>query len=397
MRATGQAKSLTGPLQEHERRLVAARAILGEWLGGSGGGWQDSGGVWPGIKLIQGSPAAEGDPEHGVSRGRLLPNHTILGDAEAPESVRRHLQDSLVLVHGGMAQNVGPILEMVTEKYLLRSEAEWAARQDAIGILDQVLGALRSDDVRRVGSLTTRNFFGPLQTIIPWASTAYTETLIDRVRKQFGDDFWGFWMLGGMSGGGMGFIFAPHQKPAAQQFLADTMRQAKQELQTGLPFAMEPVVYDFAINPRGTFAELLDGDRALLPASYYTLMAPQWLRTDPRHLTPLRRAELDRFGAACRTRPELADVVETLFDRLLPRRRGRPRARRQPGPAAAESHDPGRRRGARIGPPAPPGQPGAGPRRHGAERRPDLGNGDRKIPPPLRSRVGGAAGRHRHP
>jgi len=53
MRATGQAASLTGPLTEPERRLVAARAILGEWLGGSGGGWQDSGGVWPGIKLIE--------------------------------------------------------------------------------------------------------------------------------------------------------------------------------------------------------------------------------------------------------------------------------------------------------------------------------------------------------
>jgi len=26
-----------------------------------------------------------------------------------------------------MAQNVGPILEMVTEKYLLRSELEWNA------------------------------------------------------------------------------------------------------------------------------------------------------------------------------------------------------------------------------------------------------------------------------
>ncbi|HXG48482.1 MAG TPA: UTP--glucose-1-phosphate uridylyltransferase, partial [Methylomirabilota bacterium] len=50
MRATGQAASLTGPLQEGERRLVLARAILGEWLGGSGGGWQDSGGVWPGMK-----------------------------------------------------------------------------------------------------------------------------------------------------------------------------------------------------------------------------------------------------------------------------------------------------------------------------------------------------------
>jgi hypothetical protein len=49
MRATGQARSLMGALGEGERRLVAGRAILGEWLGGSGGGWQDSGGVWPGI------------------------------------------------------------------------------------------------------------------------------------------------------------------------------------------------------------------------------------------------------------------------------------------------------------------------------------------------------------
>jgi hypothetical protein len=322
MRATGQAKSLTGPLQEHERRLVAARAILGEWLGGSGGGWQDSGGVWPGIKLIQGSAAAEGDPEHGVSRGRLLPTHKILDEREAPQSVRKHLQDSLVLVHGGMAQNVGPILEMVTEKYLLRSEAEWAGRKRAIGILDEVLDALRTDDVKRVGQLTTRNFFEPIQSIIPWASNYYTELLIDRVRRKFGDDFWGFWMLGGMSGGGMGFIFASEHKGAAQKFLLDLMRQTKRELETALPFAMDPVVYDFAINPRGTFAELLEGERALLPASYYTLMAPQWLRTDPRELSPLRRAELDRFGAACRTHPELAGVVETLFDRLLPRGRG---------------------------------------------------------------------------
>src|SRR6266853_639408 len=77
MRATGQARSLTGALSEKERRLVAARAILGEWLGGSGGGWQDSGGIWPGIKLIHGVKAGERDPEFGISRGRLLPNHKI--------------------------------------------------------------------------------------------------------------------------------------------------------------------------------------------------------------------------------------------------------------------------------------------------------------------------------
>jgi hypothetical protein len=91
MRATGQAKSLTGGLAEPERRLVAARAILGEWLGGSGGGWQDSGGVWPGIKLIEGASAKEGDPEFGVSRGRLLPNHTVPGPIA---SRRRRAPDS---------------------------------------------------------------------------------------------------------------------------------------------------------------------------------------------------------------------------------------------------------------------------------------------------------------
>jgi hypothetical protein len=52
MRATGQIESLEGNLKESDRHLVAARAILGEWIGGSGGGWQDSGGVWPGIKVI---------------------------------------------------------------------------------------------------------------------------------------------------------------------------------------------------------------------------------------------------------------------------------------------------------------------------------------------------------
>src|SRR3954468_4308613 len=111
MRATGQAKSLTGMLSEDERRLVAARAILGEWIGGSGGGWQDSGGVWPGMKLITGAPARGGDPESGVSRGRLLPNHKILDQGDCSDATRQKLQDSLVLVHGGMAQNVGPILE----------------------------------------------------------------------------------------------------------------------------------------------------------------------------------------------------------------------------------------------------------------------------------------------
>ena len=161
MRATSQIHALTGSLEEHERRLVAARAILGEWLGGSGGGWQDSGGVWPGIKLIHGVKAGEGDPEFGISRGRLLPNHEIFNTDRVPQATREKLQQSLVLVHGGMAQDVGPILEMVTEKYLLRSETEWQGRRQAIGILDEVVGHLRTRRHRRRRRMHAEEFRRP--------------------------------------------------------------------------------------------------------------------------------------------------------------------------------------------------------------------------------------------
>ncbi len=339
MRATGQAKSLTGQLSESERRLVATRAILGEWLAGSGGGWQDSGGVWPGMKLITGVLAGEGDPESGISRGRLLPAHTIFDEADAPQRVREALQDSLILVHGGMAQNVGPILEMVTEKYLLRSEAEWQGRKDAMRVLDDIVVALKDttkparDAIKEIGALTTHNFFGPLQTIIPWASNLYTETIIDKAKAAFGDDFWGFWMLGGMSGGGMGFIVAPEIRDRAKDTLHKIMLNTKRELQHALPFAMDPVVYDFSINPNGTFAELLgehpsttpsslrdsgSAQDALMPQGYYAIHAPNLVKQDARALTPLRRADLERFANAARTRNDFGGMSKMLFDRLLP-------------------------------------------------------------------------------
>jgi hypothetical protein len=119
----------------------------------------------------------------------------------------------------------------------------------------------------------------------------------------------------------MGFIFAPERRVEAQTRLHETMLATKHALESALPFAMEPVVYDFAINDRGTFAELWVGDVALMPSGYYALTLPGMLHRDPQTLSPMRRAELDRFGAACRARPELGSVVQTLFDRLLPRTR----------------------------------------------------------------------------
>ena len=59
-----------------------------------------------------------------------------------------------------------------------------------------------------------------------------------------------------------------------------------------------------------------------MPPGYYTLIVPRLLQQDRRTLSALRRAELDRFGAACRAQPELRGMVQALFDQLLPRGTG---------------------------------------------------------------------------
>jgi UDP-N-acetylglucosamine pyrophosphorylase len=318
MRATGQTEQLTGMLLEEERRLVAARAILGEWLGGSGGGWQDSGGVWPGIKLIKGVEANNGDPEFSISKGRLLPLHTLLDKSSVSIETRAKIQDCLVIVHGGMAQDVGPILEMVTEKYLLRSDKEWEARKTAIRYFDEVVDKLKAGKIDEIGKFTQQNFEGPIQTIIPWSSNLYTETIIKLVQREFGEHFLGFWMMGGMSGGGMGFIFEPEYKTIGQESLRRIMSETKQKLIHAVAFAMEPVVYDFRINERGTYAVLDQNNEALLPSGYYTLTTPEVLKKEMNTLTSCQRIELEIIGKIYKEKPLFENFIPKLFERMIP-------------------------------------------------------------------------------
>ncbi len=322
MRATGQTESLEGPLTEDERRLVASRAILGEWLGGSGGGWQDSGGIWPGIKVIRGALASDGDPEYGVSRGCLLPRHELLGSGRVPESLRESLARSVVLVHGGMAQDVGPILEMVTEKYLLRDRDAWEARLELGRIFDQLIASLETGDVQQVGGCTTRNWDGPLKTIIPWVTNRFTETIIQRAKDRLGADFWGFLMLGGMSGGGMAFFVAPHRRDRFRDGILEIMRRTKGELDEAIPFAMDPVVYDFRINDNGSVAMLRTGGEATMPPRYYAVQVPALSRL-PRDQVPLsRRTDLDNFISRSDDSRELLRVLRVMVNHLFPARGG---------------------------------------------------------------------------
>lgn len=317
MRATGQTQTLEGGLQESERRLVASRAILGEWIGGSGGGWQDSGGVWPGIKAIQGTFAQDGDPESGISRGTLLPRHRVLqGDDIHPEMGEK-IMNSLVLMHGGMASNVGPILEMVTEKYLLRGEKEWNARQQTNQIFDNILASIKEGDIRKLGANTARNWEGPIKTIIPWASTYFTEQIIAKAKTAFGDDYYGFLMLGGMSGGGMGMFVNPAGYEEYKLKVLEILRKTKSELSASLPFAMEPVVYNWSINYKGTWATLREGTDALMPEQYYGIHVSELVRKDPASISYIRRAEMDVFTTYCEKNnlayPLLRTIISNLF------------------------------------------------------------------------------------
>jgi galactokinase/mevalonate kinase-like predicted kinase len=318
MRATGQTANLEGSLTESERRLAASRAILGEWLGGSGGGWQDSGGIWPGIKIIRGAASAEGDPEWGVSRGRLLPEHELLGPDRVGPHVREAFANSVVLVHGGMAQDVGPILEMVTEKYLLRCGPEWQARRETRGIFDGIIASLERGDLAGVGANTTKNWDGPLKTIIPWVTNRFTETIIRRARELLGNQFWGFLMLGGMSGGGMAFFVDPSRREQFRDEMLRIMSDAKQELHDAIPFAMDPVVYDFRINDRGSVAHLRADARAIMPPRYYAVQVPALAKLPREQVSMLRRADLDSFTTRGGSPEELVRVLRVMVNHLFP-------------------------------------------------------------------------------
>jgi hypothetical protein len=276
-----------------------------------------------------------------TSRGALLPRHTRLDGVVIPKESITALEDSLILIHGGMAANVGPILEMVTERYLLRSQVEWQARQDSLACTRDILDALRDGDMRRLGALTTEHFFGPLKTVIPWASNAFTERLIEEISRELearfgspsdgqreigrahvGSAFWGFWMLGGMSGGGMGIIVRPDIRESVKPILHEILQRLKRIYAKALPFAMDPVIYDFRINPHGTTGQAAgeaalsrdatNGAQAAFLREYFRLQLPVLLQKHPSARSPQELADLNRIHSLS------SEHASTFLASLLP-------------------------------------------------------------------------------
>lgn len=125
-------------------------------------------------------------------------------------------------------------------------------------------------------------------------------------------------MLGGMSGGGMGFFVDPSVKQEALTEIQEIMRSAKQDLEKSLPFAMDPVVYEFTINANGTYGELLAGEEALLPPIYYKQVIPNLVKEDIKNMPSDRLAELQAFTRSCDQNAQFQQAIPQFFKQLLP-------------------------------------------------------------------------------
>src|SRR5205823_13698724 len=127
----------------------------------------------------------------------------------------------------------------------------------------------------------------------------FTEQIIERAKKEFGADYYGFLMLGGMSGGGMGMFVNPDRYEEYKLRVLELLRSTKNELSAALPFAMEPVVYNWDINYKGSWSTMHEGAEALMPEQYYAIHVSQLVKKEPESISYIRRAEVDFFTTHC--------------------------------------------------------------------------------------------------
>lgn len=262
MKFSGQMEYDDERITEEDKGTGTVRTVFGEHIGGSGGGWQDSGGQWGGIKLCEAQLAQPGDPEFGVSAGRLLPKYITMQGVS--KDTRKKLVDSIVLVHGGATQDAGPVLQDVTREYLLRRNRSWQARLDSEKAVEEQIKALEQGDIKAVAAIEDRDWINKI-TIVPLADNAYIDTMVARLREMFGEDFWGADSTGCRGGAGHIFFVNPKRKKEFVEAFYKVANELRGELRQDFPIPVEPTAYDFNINDKGITANLLKGRNAVIP------------------------------------------------------------------------------------------------------------------------------------
>ncbi|MBN2308001.1 MAG: UTP--glucose-1-phosphate uridylyltransferase, partial [Candidatus Hydrogenedentes bacterium] len=109
----------------------------------------------------------------------------------------------------------------------------------------------------------------------------------------------------------------PEKRAAFRDELLAIMQAAKTELEDALPFAMNPLVYDFRVNTAGTTARLHPSADAFMPPRYYSLQTPALVSQRPEDVPYLRRAELDHFTSRLSGAGESFDMLRTVVSNLF--------------------------------------------------------------------------------
>ena len=411
MRATGQVASLTGDLQESERRAGGGpghpgrmagrlrrrlagfrRRLAGDQDDRRADGRPGRSGVWD-----QPRPAAARSPHLRHGRGQRA-------DAAADPTTA-----------SCWCTAAWPRTSARSWRWSPRStccvrEAEWQGRQQAMQIMRR-RSKRRLTRRRRPGSwptLTTREFLRADPDDHPLGhQPLHPDADRSRARASSATTFWGFLMLGGMSGGGMGFIFDPHRKAEAQDYLQELM--SDDQTRAASMRCPSPWSRWSTISRSTTTARVADtGTRAI-----EALMPPATMRWSRRtgcgRTSSSCRRPAERkwreFAAECQSRRPTGRRTELLLSSLLPQPRDGESRRRstltgaaggerlRPGTARADPRRPASRPD-RPGPEPPAGQHGDRGRAAGDDVIDAIDGRGRRVP---RAGRGGAGRRARSP
>ena len=177
--------------------------------------------------------------------------------------------------------------------------------------------SLRTGDIKKLASLTSRNFDDPITTIIPWATTHFTEVIIQKAKETFKDDYWGFLMLGGMSGGGMGMFVDPAIYEEAKHTLLQILQETKNEMEESLPFAMNPVVYNFALNTAGHMCSSFKRQRRIDAAAVLCSAGSPINALNSETIPDSRKVEIDLFSLKTARNDEAFPILRSIIGNVF--------------------------------------------------------------------------------
>ena len=258
MRATGQARSLTGILTEEERQAGGSPCHFGRVAGRLR------------RRLARFGRHLAG---HQADRRRAIASLAIRSMASAAAVFCRDTTSSTTTKLRPPRARVCRIASSSFTAAWLKTSARswrWSPRNICCGPRGSGLRAnrhsassttcstaLRTCDVHKLGASTTRNF----QRTDPDHHSRGRAITTPRPSSTVAASILA--MISGASGCSAGCRAAawgswspPRARPKLRSSCQRTMSTAKASCEQSLPFAMEPVVYDFAINPHGTFADV---------------------------------------------------------------------------------------------------------------------------------------------